>query len=84
MDGSTTDVPDSEKNHAFFGRPSNQSRDGRSRRPGEPSVTNVSRRIQFHLLYQLKARPLGRSAVITGTGGGTATGKPSAWSKRTY
>ncbi len=28
MDGSTTDVPDSEKNGAFFGRPSNQSRDG--------------------------------------------------------
>jgi hypothetical protein len=28
MDGSTTDVPDSEKNAAFFGRPSNQSRDG--------------------------------------------------------
>jgi hypothetical protein len=51
IDGSTTDVPDSEKNRAFFGRPSNQSRDRRSRRPGEPSVTNVSRRIQFHLLY---------------------------------
>jgi hypothetical protein len=48
MDGSTTDVPDSEKNHAFFGRPWNQSRDGRSRRPGG---TNVTRRIQFHLLY---------------------------------
>jgi hypothetical protein len=28
MDGTTTDVPDSEKNAAFFGRPSNQSRDG--------------------------------------------------------
>jgi hypothetical protein len=28
MDGSTTDVPDSGKNAAFFGRPSNQSRDG--------------------------------------------------------
>ena len=28
MDGSVTDVPDSEKNGAFFGRPSNQSRDG--------------------------------------------------------
>jgi hypothetical protein len=28
MDGSTTDVPDSEKNAAFFGRPGNQSRDG--------------------------------------------------------
>jgi hypothetical protein len=28
MDGSTADVPDSEKNAAFFGRPSNQSRDG--------------------------------------------------------
>ena len=28
MDGSVTDVPDSEKNAAFFGRPSNQSRDG--------------------------------------------------------
>ena len=27
MDGSVTDVPDSEKNAAFFGRPSNQSRD---------------------------------------------------------
>jgi len=33
MDGSTTDVPDSEKNHAFFGRPSNQSRDGRPAGP---------------------------------------------------
>jgi len=28
MDGSTTDVPDGEENDAFFGRPSNQSRDG--------------------------------------------------------
>ena len=28
MDGSVTDVPDSEKNAAFFGLPSNQSRDG--------------------------------------------------------
>src|SRR6266568_1992306 len=28
IDGSTTDVPDEEKNAAFFGRPSNQSRDG--------------------------------------------------------
>jgi hypothetical protein len=28
IDGSVTDVPDSEKNAAFFGRPSNQSRDG--------------------------------------------------------
>ena len=28
MDGSTTDVPDSAENAAFFGRPSNQSRDG--------------------------------------------------------
>jgi hypothetical protein len=28
MDGSVTDVPDSEKNAAFFGRPCNQSRDG--------------------------------------------------------
>ena len=28
MDGSTTDVPDGAKNAAFFGRPSNQSRDG--------------------------------------------------------
>ena len=28
MDGSTTDVPDGEKNGAFFGRPSNQTRDG--------------------------------------------------------
>jgi hypothetical protein len=28
MDGSVTDGPDSEKNAAFFGRPSNQSRDG--------------------------------------------------------
>ena len=28
MDGSTTDVPDSGKNVAFFGRPSNQSREG--------------------------------------------------------
>src|SRR6267154_1844011 len=28
IDGSTTDVPDSEENDAFFGRPSNQSRDG--------------------------------------------------------
>ena len=28
MDGSVTDVPDSEKNAVFFGRPSNQSRDG--------------------------------------------------------
>jgi hypothetical protein len=28
MDGSVTDVPDSEKNAAFFGRPSNQSRGG--------------------------------------------------------
>ncbi len=28
MDGSVTDVPDSEKNAAFFGRPSNASRDG--------------------------------------------------------
>jgi hypothetical protein len=28
MDGSVTDVPDSEENDAFFGRPSNQSRDG--------------------------------------------------------
>ena len=28
MDGSTTDVPDSQENDAFFGRPSNQSRDG--------------------------------------------------------
>jgi Insertion element 4 transposase N-terminal/Transposase DDE domain len=28
MDGSTTDVPDGEENGAFFGRPSNQSRDG--------------------------------------------------------
>ena len=28
MDGSTTDVPDSRENDAFFGRPSNQSRDG--------------------------------------------------------
>jgi hypothetical protein len=28
MDGSTTDVPDSPKNVAFFGRPSNQSREG--------------------------------------------------------
>src|SRR5215467_8798079 len=28
MDGSTSDVPDSEENAAFFGRPSNQSRDG--------------------------------------------------------
>ena len=28
MDGTTTDVPDSGKNAAFFGRPSNQSRDG--------------------------------------------------------
>jgi hypothetical protein len=34
MDGSTTDVPDSPKNAAFFGRPSNQSRDGRSPRSG--------------------------------------------------
>ncbi len=28
MDGSTTDVPDSDENDAFFGRPSNASRDG--------------------------------------------------------
>jgi hypothetical protein len=28
MDGSVTDVPDSDKNAAFFGRPSSQSRDG--------------------------------------------------------
>ena len=28
IDGSTSDVPDSEANDAFFGRPSNQSRDG--------------------------------------------------------
>jgi hypothetical protein len=28
MDGSTADVPDSEANDAFFGRPSNQARDG--------------------------------------------------------
>src|SRR6266516_2541221 len=28
IDGSTTDVPDGEENDAFFGRPSNQSRDG--------------------------------------------------------
>jgi hypothetical protein len=28
MDGSVTDVPDSKENDAFFGRPSNQSRDG--------------------------------------------------------
>jgi hypothetical protein len=28
MDGSVTDVPDEEANDAFFGRPSNQSRDG--------------------------------------------------------
>jgi Transposase DDE domain len=28
MDGSVTDVPDSKANDAFFGRPSNQSRDG--------------------------------------------------------
>jgi Insertion element 4 transposase N-terminal/Transposase DDE domain len=28
MDGTTTDVPNSEKNAAFFGRPCNQSRDG--------------------------------------------------------
>jgi hypothetical protein len=28
VDGSTTDVPDSEKNAAYFGRPSNASRDG--------------------------------------------------------
>jgi hypothetical protein len=28
IDGSVTDVPDSEENDAFFGRPSNQSRDG--------------------------------------------------------
>jgi Insertion element 4 transposase N-terminal len=28
MDGSVTDVPDSPKNAAYFGRPSNQSRDG--------------------------------------------------------
>ena len=28
IDGSTTDVPDSRENDAFFGRPSNQSRDG--------------------------------------------------------
>jgi hypothetical protein len=28
VDGSTTDVPDSRENDAFFGRPSNQSRDG--------------------------------------------------------
>ena len=28
MDGSVTDVPDSRENDAFFGRPSNQSRDG--------------------------------------------------------
>jgi hypothetical protein len=28
VDGSTTDVPDSEENAVFFGRPSNQSRDG--------------------------------------------------------
>jgi len=28
MDGSVTDVPDSDKNGAFFGRPSSQSRDG--------------------------------------------------------
>ena len=28
VDGSVTDVPDSEKNAAFFGRPSSQSRDG--------------------------------------------------------
>jgi Insertion element 4 transposase N-terminal/Transposase DDE domain len=28
VDGTTTDVPDSGKNAAFFGRPSNQSRDG--------------------------------------------------------
>ena len=28
VDGSVTDVPDSEENAAFFGRPSNQSRDG--------------------------------------------------------
>ena len=28
MDGSVTDVPDSQENDAFFGRPSNQSRDG--------------------------------------------------------
>ncbi len=28
VDGSTTDVPDSERNAAYFGRPSNQSRDG--------------------------------------------------------
>src|SRR5205823_1982392 len=28
MDGSTTDVPDSKANDAFFGRPSNQSRNG--------------------------------------------------------
>ena len=34
-----------------------------ARKPGEPSVTNVVRRIEFHLLYpladHLKARPLG-------------------------
>ena len=28
IDGSTADVPDSKENDAFFGRPSNQSRDG--------------------------------------------------------
>jgi hypothetical protein len=28
MDGSVTDVPDSKADDAFFGRPSNQSRDG--------------------------------------------------------
>jgi hypothetical protein len=28
VDGSVTDVPDSKENDVFFGRPSNQSRDG--------------------------------------------------------
>ena len=32
MDGSTTDVPNSTANAEYFGRPSNATRDGRSRR----------------------------------------------------
>ena len=38
-----------------------------ARKPGEPSVTTVARRIEFHLLqplaYHLKARPLGGEAA---------------------
>jgi len=50
-------------------RKSKKAGDFPARKPGEPSVTNVTRRIEFHLLYpwadNLKATPLRRTGTAS-------------------